>query len=307
MSPVIRNSPPAEKSLIVLLDPGHGGQDTGCVWQDQETGTLYFEKDINLDVCLRVIPHLAPNVGVRITRSSDLFISLYNRAVTPFHYDCLVSVHCNSVPAPEYDVEKVAGTEVYVRSLADAKGVEIAASFLDPVAEALGITPNLPNPVRSNSNLRVLTLADRICDRFGRSNSILRRAPGDPSRGERGHGAAALILELGYLSNSRDRKALTDPVRREACAVAIAKVINALAPKGGAYNPNEIEAPTAETAPLPDAAYTSSDEATAYLAIPDVAKPVVEPVAPPEPAAEKRARRARRSEAVVDQDDIDGI
>jgi len=296
--PVMRNPPPAEKSLIVLLDPGHGGQDSGCVWQDQETGTLYFEKDINLDVCVRVIPHLAPNVGVRVVRAKDDFVSLYNRAITPFHYDLLVSCHCNSVPAPEYDVEQVAGTEVYVRSLADAKGVEIAKRFLEPVAEALGITPNMPNPVRSNSQLRVLTLADRVQDRFGRSNSVLRRSPGDPNRGERGHGAAALILELGYLSNSRDRKALTDPVRREACAVAIAKVINALAPKGGVYDPNEIEQPSPEVAPLPD---------VAYLAISDVAVPVAEPVAPPEPAAEKRARRARRSEAVVDTDDADGI
>jgi len=221
-------------TMTVLLDPGHGGPDPGAVWEEED-GTKVYESDIALDVVKQTVGHIAPHVRVLLSRTKDEFRDLRSRVITPRQYDLLVSVHCNAIDPHQYDVEAVAGTEVIVHSLRDEVLVSLARHFLYPVAKALGIEAHEPNPIRSNPRLRILTLAERIRDRHDRSTSCLR--PATQGRavaqglGERSHGTPAMIIELGYLTNSRDRKALRSTRRRRAVAKAIGQCINLLAPK----------------------------------------------------------------------------
>lgn len=219
----------AEPTLTVLLDPGHGGDDTGAVWQFPDK-SLLFEKDVNLRVVQMMIDKIAPHIDVRLTRFDDRHISLRERALVPYHYDLLVSVHCNAIDRPKWDT--VQGTEVYVRALEDAPSVAIAKMLVTPVAESLGITPN-KNPIRSNKGLRVLSLAHQILDRFGRSRSCLAIAPNSPldaPKGMRSFGTPAVLVELGYVTSERDRASLMATEGQRAAASAIAEVINSCAP-----------------------------------------------------------------------------
>lgn len=91
----------------VVLDPGHGGRDSGAV--GPRTGV--FEKDLNLSVAKRVQSALVEKgVKVVMTRSDDKFIPLEQRAViaNSVNPDCFVSIHFNASTATI-----VKGFEVY--------------------------------------------------------------------------------------------------------------------------------------------------------------------------------------------------
>ncbi|MHC4915830.1 MAG: N-acetylmuramoyl-L-alanine amidase [Planctomycetota bacterium] len=78
----------------VMLDPGHGGRDSGAVG----LGGLR-EKDVALSVALRLKRLLeARGVGVSMTRSSDRFIPLMERssAANRSGADLFLSIHCNA-------------------------------------------------------------------------------------------------------------------------------------------------------------------------------------------------------------------
>ncbi|HEX4665161.1 MAG TPA: N-acetylmuramoyl-L-alanine amidase [Chthoniobacterales bacterium] len=77
-APVARSaSPPprGERSLLVVLDPGHGGDDSGAI-----CGTV-LEKDLALDVALQAELLLrAAGFATALTRTSDRHVSLAERA-----------------------------------------------------------------------------------------------------------------------------------------------------------------------------------------------------------------------------------
>ena len=82
----------------VVIDPGHGGKDPGCVSRDRKT----YEKDIVLDVATRLkkkINAAFPEVNVILTRDDDTFIALDDRAGTANrnNADLFISIHVNSV------------------------------------------------------------------------------------------------------------------------------------------------------------------------------------------------------------------
>jgi len=78
----------------VVLDPGHGGKDTGAVGP---SGVK--EKDVTLDIARRIAPVLvAQGLQVMLTRPEDSFVSLEERTAraNAFSADLFVSIHCNA-------------------------------------------------------------------------------------------------------------------------------------------------------------------------------------------------------------------
>jgi N-acetylmuramoyl-L-alanine amidase len=76
--PVARSPQPPprnERTLLVVLDPGHGGDDSGAI-----CGTV-LEKDLALDVALQAELLLrAAGFATALTRTSDRYVSLAERA-----------------------------------------------------------------------------------------------------------------------------------------------------------------------------------------------------------------------------------
>src|SRR5437773_8016538 len=96
--------PPAieEPFTVVVLDPGHGGQDSGTT----KAGIL--EKDLTLDVADRVERLLqAQGMATLLTRSDDSYVSLADRAeVANAQPNCVfISIHFDSAKPAATGVE----------------------------------------------------------------------------------------------------------------------------------------------------------------------------------------------------------
>jgi N-acetylmuramoyl-L-alanine amidase len=94
--------------VVVLIDPGHGGRDSGAVG----IGGLR-EKDIILPISKKIAEVLQQNgVQVVLTRSSDYFVTLPGRVKMAERVDAdiFVSIHANSAGAGRPDVS---GLETY--------------------------------------------------------------------------------------------------------------------------------------------------------------------------------------------------
>lgn len=83
--------------FILMLDPGHGGDEAGAMAPD---GTR--EKDLNLLIGLEVQKRLSkvPNLKVMLTRERDESVSLENRVkcAVESKADLLISLHHNALP-----------------------------------------------------------------------------------------------------------------------------------------------------------------------------------------------------------------
>src|SRR6056297_3337998 len=89
---------------VVVIDPGHGGKDPGAVAGDVQ------EKDINLRIAAGVYVKLLENgYKVKMTRTNDSFIRLYDRAAiaNDMKADVFISIHNNSSGS-----NKAGGTEI---------------------------------------------------------------------------------------------------------------------------------------------------------------------------------------------------
>lgn len=124
-----RASTPAPFTLVVL-DPGHGGQDSGAI-----CGAIY-EKDLTLDIAQRVNRLLqAQGLATLMTRVGDSYVSLQDRAaVTNRARDCIfVSIHFNESKKP------VSGIETYYADHQTAPAPRLVSwipFFQGPAAES---------------------------------------------------------------------------------------------------------------------------------------------------------------------------
>ena len=84
-----------DKSIIVMLDPGHGGEDSGAIGLEG-----LQEKDVILPIAERVATILAAS-GIQpiLTRTDDYFVDLAPRVemAKQNHATLFVSIHANSI------------------------------------------------------------------------------------------------------------------------------------------------------------------------------------------------------------------
>jgi N-acetylmuramoyl-L-alanine amidase len=100
--------------LLIVVDPGHGGLDSGAV------GNGFFEKDINLSVSLKLRDILeANNVDIILTRDKDITLGLSERCdiANKNKADYFISIHCNS-----FKDSSAKGTETYSYTVSTSGG-----------------------------------------------------------------------------------------------------------------------------------------------------------------------------------------
>lgn len=98
--------------FVVVIDPGHGGKDVGCV------GKLTNEKTIVLDVARRLgalISDSLPEVKVVYTRDDNRFIELNDRAgiANKANGNVFISIHVNSADRRNRNRANIHGASVY--------------------------------------------------------------------------------------------------------------------------------------------------------------------------------------------------
>jgi len=218
----------------VMIDPGHGGHDPGTV--NRRTGAR--EKDIVLAVSGYLREELERRSGVEpmLTRSDDRFIPLKQRPkmARQAEADLFLSIHVNAEPKGS----SARGFETYY--LAPARNDESArvARLENSVLELEGEEAFGAGDDGIDKIVAMLTRDDNR-DVSGRLGGFVQNAFRDtiegPDRGVKpgpfwvlvgatGH-MPAVLVELGFITNTEDERRLTSPKEQKRIASAIADAI----------------------------------------------------------------------------------
>jgi N-acetylmuramoyl-L-alanine amidase len=168
---------------VVVIDPGHGGSDPGT-----SSITNKHEKDFNLSLSLKVQALLLqePNIEVVMTRDSDVYPTRAERVqlANQLNADVFVSIHGNSVlKSPQSN-----GTETYYYQRSSSK--DLANVIHKYLVKAIGFKDRGVK----NGSLQVI-----------RETKM-----------------AAVLLEVGFLSNSTEEKLmLSDDVQNKAAQAIV--------------------------------------------------------------------------------------
>lgn len=223
------------KLQTVVIDPGHGGKDPGCVSRDKKT----YEKDIALDISLRLrdkIQAAFPDVKVVMTRADDTFEELENRAVKANKADgnLFISIHVNAV-----DRSAPKGYSIHVLGQSAVKGNDLFSKNLDLVkrenavimlednyeARYQGFDPSDPQSyiifnLMQNAHLAgSLTFADDVAKAMGTypiSNN--RGISQDPFWVLWRTAMPSVLVEVGFISNPDDLAILRTEKGRDGIA-----------------------------------------------------------------------------------------
>ncbi|MDD5160370.1 MAG: N-acetylmuramoyl-L-alanine amidase [Sulfuricurvum sp.] len=125
LPPLVNVTPRDRSKKIIVIDPGHGGKDSGA------TGNGYMEKDIVLQIGTQLSEKLR-NMGytVYMTRNNDTFIELKDRTkfANDKQADLFISIHANSIPKTS-DPAGAQGLETYFLSpTRSERAMRVAAS-----------------------------------------------------------------------------------------------------------------------------------------------------------------------------------
>jgi len=119
----------------VVLDPGHGGKDSGAVQN------FIHEKDLNLDISLRAARLFAgKGWNVVLTRRTDVETTLLERAdaANIVNATVFISVHHNSLPEETMHRSREFGTTVLYNSSAAKPAYDLARIMQDELIGSLG-------------------------------------------------------------------------------------------------------------------------------------------------------------------------
>ena len=223
----------AQKQSTIVVDAGHGGKDPGA------SGNGVVEKKVALAVALKLGEYLKkmPNTKVVYTRKKDVFIELNERARIANHSgaDLFISIHCNANPST-----RPFGSETYTLGLHRTQdNLEVAKTensvifFEDDYEKQYeGFDPN------NDEDYIILTLMQNVNldQSIKLSTSIqkqFKERVGRKSRGVKQAGFLVLrkttmpgvLIELGFLSNSKEAKFLNSAKGQDYMASAIYRAI----------------------------------------------------------------------------------
>lgn len=117
----------AQDKIVLVIDPGHGGNDPGHLPND--TTTSLTEKELNLKVAKFLggyIEKYLENVDVVYTRTDDTYPTLNERVekANNLKADYFISIHCNG-----NDKHGVHGTETHIHSMGIKSSADLANSI----------------------------------------------------------------------------------------------------------------------------------------------------------------------------------
>ena len=225
-----RPRPPAPKAAPrrwkVVIDAGHGGKDPGAV-----KGGL-TEKAVNLDVAMKLKPLLEKaGCDVVMTRSTDVFVPLNTRVAIANRAkaDVFLSIHANAEPKGQ-----ASGCEtLYVGTTGDTESRGLthlaanfsASSFGQPARDAL-LRDILVRALYEDRRVQSKRFADSVQRVLARRLNARNRGTRKDIRNLcvlRGVTCPRALVEVGFLTNSAERRHLNDPWYRERIAKALAE------------------------------------------------------------------------------------
>ena len=208
--PVVRIEPRTGQSsvvskpfAVVVLDPGHGGEDSGAMCG----GVL--EKDLTLDVARRIDRLLdSEGIATLMTRMGDTFVSLADRAALANRArNCIfVSIHFNEDNKPV-----ASGVETYYAAHQITAG-SFLASWLPFLWRPLSNSPNPESQDLAGLIQEALVARTRAADRGVQARQFFVIANVT---------SPAVLIEGGFLTNKEDISKLASEDYRDQIAAAV--------------------------------------------------------------------------------------
>ena len=219
------------RDVVVAVDAGHGGDDPGAV---PRKGV--HEKDVVLAIARELERVVGGKEGMRaiLIRNGDYYVGLRRRMelARQAGADLFVSVHADAFRDPGvhgasvYVVSRRGASSEAARWLATQENSADLAGGVSLDDKEEGLATVLLDLSQTASLRASRELGRRVLSRLGRIGPLHKRrveragfmvlkAPDIPS----------ILVETGFITNSRDERRLMDPVQRRAIAGAIAEGI----------------------------------------------------------------------------------
>lgn len=230
--PPPKQPPPAPVRRVLVIDPGHGGIDPGAIG----SGGAY-EKDIVLAMALELRRQLEATGRYRVimTREADQIVRLRDRlhVARESEGELFLSLHADSlVRAPEvrgasvYTLSEQASNDEAARLASNENRADILAG-VDLSDQEDIVTEILIDLAQREANNKSIRLAELFVtelksvskmarQRRSQAGFVVLKSPDMPS----------VLIELGYLSNAEDERALRDPDHLERLAGAMVRAID---------------------------------------------------------------------------------
>ena len=273
------------KLSTIVIDPGHGGHDPGCISADKKTR----EKNVALDISQRLARKIGaslPGVKVVLTRSDDTFVTLSGRAdiANNLGADLFISVHVNAqakgTSASGYSIHCLGqssreGNDLFSKNLELCKRENSVILLEDDYQTRYqGFDPNDPQSyilfsLMQNAHLEhSLIFAEDVANAMkGGPISRSRGVSQDPFWVLWRTTMPSVLVEVGFMTNPNDLKALRSPDDRDKIADNLLQAIKT-------FKKRYDNSTSTTTAPEPAAKPTVTPE------------PETKPDAQDEPAAE---------------------
>ncbi len=219
------------RKRVIALDPGHGGVDPGTVGVSGS-----YEKNITLAMARAFKEQLEASGRYRVvlTRQRDIFVSLRDRVAIAREggAELFISIHADAIRN-----RGIRGLSVYTLSekASDKEAAELAEkenkadliAGIDLTNENPDVANILIELAQRESMNQSARLAAGLVEELGRETRLLRKT-------HRFAGFAVLkaldmpsvLLEVGFLSNPEDEKALKRKSHGTKLALAVLRAIN---------------------------------------------------------------------------------
>lgn len=190
-----KNKPSSLSGYTIMLDPGHGGIDSGAKCSVSASG-MSTEKNINLSIATKVKELLeAEGATVLMTRSSDKWVCYTDRndAVRGRKPDMFISIHCDGSEA-----SSAYGTTAYYYR-----------AYSQPLARAVheSITSAYKSSIYANESAEYKSKVDRGTNYYAFRVIRVEECP-------------AILIEYGFVTNTAECQKLQEPAVRDTLARA---------------------------------------------------------------------------------------
>jgi len=235
--PPAKPAGPPDPRPVVVIDPGHGGEDNGTQSGEEAEKNLV----LSFGLVLRDRLEKSGKYRVVMTRSDDTFIPLNDRVKIAHDEKAalFVSIHADALPKGEGDAQ---GATIYTLSdkASDAEAQRLADA--ENRADAIGGV-NLGQEPTDVADI-LIDLAQRETRTF--SNRFARMLMGEMKTATRMHkrplksagfrvlkapDVPSVLVELGYVSNKGDMEHLASDAWRSKTAASMAHAIDAFLAK----------------------------------------------------------------------------
>jgi len=207
----------------IVVDPGHGGIDPGCL-----DGSGTEEKALTLDIALRLrdLLRAATDLDVVLTRETDILVPLETRTVIANQKkaDLFISIHVNA-----FRDKKRRGIETFFLNFSsDPRVNELAARENATTTKTIGeMDAIIRKIVRNSKIIESRELAEKIQQNLVKY--LASRNPGTMGLGAKGGPFWTLIgcempsvlVEVSHLSNPEEGRRLKSPAFRQQIARGI--------------------------------------------------------------------------------------